>query len=64
VTMRVVVVQTAKPNIGEATEFAHGVHAARPGKMLAYNLSPSFNWVGARRSCASYESSLRDGVAV
>jgi isocitrate lyase len=36
--------ETAKPNIGEATEFAHGVHAARPGKMLAYNLSPSFNW--------------------
>lgn len=38
--------ETAKPELREAAEFAHGVHAAVPGKMLAYNLSPSFNWVG------------------
>jgi len=39
--------ETAKPNIAEAREFAEGVHAALPGKMLAYNLSPSFNWDAA-----------------
>lgn len=37
--------ETAKPDLHEAAEFAHGVHASVPGKMLAYNLSPSFNWV-------------------
>jgi len=36
--------ETAKPNLAEATEFAHGVHAQVPRKMLSYNLSPSFNW--------------------
>mmetsp|Transcript_9913 Transcript_9913/g.18935 ORF Transcript_9913/g.18935 Transcript_9913/m.18935 type:complete len:539 (-) Transcript_9913:770-2386(-) len=39
--------ETAKPNIAEAREFAEGVHSALPGKMLAYNLSPSFNWDAA-----------------
>jgi len=42
--------ETAKPNIAEAREFAHGVHATFPGKMLAYNLSPSFNWDAAGMS--------------
>ena len=42
---RVYYKQTAKPNLDEAREFAHGVRSAVPGKMLAYNLSPSFNWV-------------------
>ncbi|TFJ86014.1 hypothetical protein NSK_002834 [Nannochloropsis salina CCMP1776] len=36
--------ETAKPDLSEAREFAQGVRAAVPGKMLAYNLSPSFNW--------------------
>ena len=36
--------ETAKPDIGEAREFAQGVHEKFPGKMLAYNCSPSFNW--------------------
>ena len=36
--------ETAKPSIAEAREFAEGVHAKYPGKMLAYNCSPSFNW--------------------
>jgi isocitrate lyase len=36
--------ETAKPNLDEAREFAHGVHEAIPHQMLAYNLSPSFNW--------------------
>ena len=36
--------ETSKPDINEAREFADGVHAKFPGKMLAYNCSPSFNW--------------------
>ena len=36
--------ETSKPDIAEAREFADGVHAKFPGKMLAYNCSPSFNW--------------------
>ena len=36
--------ETSTPDIGEAREFADGVHAKFPGKMLAYNCSPSFNW--------------------
>jgi isocitrate lyase len=36
--------ETSTPDIGEAREFAQAVHAKYPGKMLAYNCSPSFNW--------------------
>lgn len=36
--------ETSSPNIAECTAFAEGVRAASPGAMLAYNLSPSFNW--------------------
>ncbi len=36
--------ETSKPDLGEAKEFAQGVHAQYPGKWLAYNCSPSFNW--------------------
>jgi isocitrate lyase len=36
--------ETSKPNLEEAREFAEGIHAIYPGKMLAYNCSPSFNW--------------------
>ena len=36
--------ETGKPDIGEAREFAQGVHEKFPNKMLAYNCSPSFNW--------------------
>lgn len=36
--------ETSKPDLGEAREFAQGVHEQFPGKMLAYNCSPSFNW--------------------
>jgi isocitrate lyase len=39
--------ETKKPILTQAQEFAHGVHAARPGHWLAYNLSPSFNWEAA-----------------
>jgi isocitrate/methylisocitrate lyase len=36
--------ETSKPDLGEAREFAECVHAKSPGKLLAYNCSPSFNW--------------------
>jgi isocitrate lyase len=36
--------ETSKPDLAEAREFAEGIHAKFPGKMLAYNCSPSFNW--------------------
>ena len=36
--------ETSRPDLGEAREFARAVHEKFPGKMLAYNCSPSFNW--------------------
>ncbi|MFM7230519.1 MAG: isocitrate lyase [bacterium] len=36
--------ETSTPDLAEAKEFAEGIHAQFPGKMLAYNCSPSFNW--------------------
>ena len=36
--------ETAHPDIVEAKEFADAIHSKFPGKMLAYNCSPSFNW--------------------
>ncbi len=36
--------ETASANLEEAREFAEAIHAVFPDKMLAYNLSPSFNW--------------------
>ncbi len=36
--------ETGKPDLDFARQFAEGIHAKHPGKMLAYNCSPSFNW--------------------
>jgi isocitrate lyase len=36
--------ETSHPDVGEAREFAQAIHAKFPGKLLAYNCSPSFNW--------------------
>tara|TARA_R110000868_G_scaffold132182_13_gene342806 strand:- start:4567 stop:5844 length:1278 start_codon:yes stop_codon:yes gene_type:complete len=36
--------ETSNPDLGYAKEFAEAIHAQFPGKMLAYNCSPSFNW--------------------
>ncbi len=36
--------ETSKPNLEEARKFAEAIHAKFPGKLLAYNCSPSFNW--------------------
>jgi isocitrate lyase len=36
--------ETSEPNVEEARRFAEAMHAKYPGKLLAYNCSPSFNW--------------------
>jgi isocitrate lyase len=36
--------ETGKPDLEEAKHFAEGIHKKFPGKLLAYNCSPSFNW--------------------
>ncbi|HEV7446188.1 MAG TPA: isocitrate lyase [Steroidobacteraceae bacterium] len=36
--------ETGKPDLEEAKHFAEGIHKQFPGKLLAYNCSPSFNW--------------------
>ena len=36
--------ETATPDLDEARKFAESIHAKFPGKLLAYNCSPSFNW--------------------
>jgi len=36
--------ETSTPDLGEAARFADAIHDEHPGKMLAYNCSPSFNW--------------------
>ena len=36
--------ETSTPDLSEAREFAEAIHAEFPGKLLAYNCSPSFNW--------------------
>jgi len=36
--------ETSTPDLAEARKFAEAIHAQFPGKLLAYNCSPSFNW--------------------
>ncbi len=36
--------ETSTPDLGEAREFAQAIHERFPGKLMAYNCSPSFNW--------------------
>jgi isocitrate lyase len=38
--------ETSLPDLDEARKFAEAIHDKFPGKMLAYNCSPSFNWKG------------------
>jgi len=38
--------ETGKPDLGFARDFAQAIHEKYPGKLLAYNCSPSFNWAG------------------
>lgn len=52
--------ETKKPIYAQAKEFAEGVHAKLPGKMLAYNLSPSFNWDAAGMSDEQIRTFISD----
>ena len=54
--------ETSTPDLDEARAFAEAVHAKFPGKLLAYNCSPSFNWkkhLDDARSRGSRRSSAR-----
>jgi isocitrate lyase len=52
--------ETSTPDIDEARRFAEGIHARFPGKPLAYNCSPSFNWSKhlSREAIASFQRDL------
>jgi isocitrate lyase len=52
--------ETATPDLDEARRFAEGIHDLYPGKPLAYNCSPSFNWKRALSDdeLASFQRSL------
>jgi len=44
--------ETSTPDLEHARKFAEGIHAEFPGKLLAYNCSPSFNWKAHRQVSA------------
>ncbi len=52
--------ETSEPNVDEARKFAAAIHAQFPGKLLAYNCSPSFNWKKKldERSIAQFRDTL------
>jgi isocitrate lyase len=52
--------ETGKPILKQATRFASEVRAAHPHQMLAYNLSPSFNWDGAGMTDKEMETFIWD----
>ncbi|WP_019947014.1 isocitrate lyase [Hymenobacter aerophilus] len=47
--------ETSHPDLEQARQFAEAIHAQFPGKLLAYNCSPSFNWA-AKLSVAEMET--------
>ncbi len=52
--------ETSKPNLDEARQFAEAIHAQFPGKLLAYNCSPSFNWEANldKKTIANFQQEL------
>jgi isocitrate lyase len=54
--------ETSHPDLGEAREFAQAIKSQYPGKMLAYNCSPSFNWAMKlnRSQMLNYREQLAD----
>jgi len=52
--------ETSHPDLEDARKFAEAVHAQHPGKLLAYNCSPSFNWKAKldERTIASFQHEL------
>jgi isocitrate lyase len=55
--------ETSHPDLDLAREFANGIHARFPGKLLAYNCSPSFNW-GKHLSISQMETFREDLAAL
>ncbi|MCH8553908.1 MAG: isocitrate lyase [Schleiferiaceae bacterium] len=53
--------ETSKPDLDEAKAFAAAIHKEFPGKMLAYNCSPSFNW--ASKLSQEEMSTFRESLA-
>jgi isocitrate lyase len=51
--------ETSHPDLGEARQFAEAIHRQFPGKLLAYNCSPSFNW-GANIDAATIAAFQRE----
>jgi isocitrate lyase len=54
--------ETSTPDLGEAREFAEAIHGRFPGKPIAYNCSPSFNWRRhlSDEEIASFQDTLGD----
>jgi len=54
--------ETSQPDVDEARQFAEAIHATYPGKLLAYNCSPSFNWRMhlSEAAIASFQRDLGD----
>jgi isocitrate lyase len=54
--------ETSLPDLGEARAFAEAIHERFPGKLLAYNCSPSFNWKRHLddRQIASFQDELAE----
>ena len=52
--------ETSKPNLDEAKRFAEAIQREHPGKMMAYNCSPSFNWEANldKETIAKYQREL------
>src|SRR6185437_12481928 len=52
--------ETSTPDLDEAEQFAAALHERHPGRLLAYNCSPSFNWRKhlSDRQIASFQSDL------
>ena len=52
--------ETSEPNVEDARRFAEAIHEKFPGKLLAYNCSPSFHWEGklSHREIAAFQQEL------
>lgn len=54
--------ETSHPDLRQAKEFANAIHKEYPGKMLAYNCSPSFNWASklSKNNMRTFRENLAD----
>jgi isocitrate lyase len=54
--------ETSEPNLDDAEEFAAAIHSQYPGKILAYNCSPSFHWKAKlnQQEISQFQSELAD----